>query len=114
MDIKEEIGKRIKETRRSRGLNQQELAILLDKSQGTVSAMEKGKSILVEDIYLLCRELNISADWLILGNKEIHFIDDEIDFLLKYSNLSDREKGRIDEILDRSKRPEEIKKIGNL
>ena len=114
MEIKKEIGRRIKEARNAKGYKQEAFAELLNKSQGTISMMENGKSILIEDIYLICKELNISADWLIFGSNETYFTEEEKDFLFKYSILSEREKGRIDEILDRNQRPEEIKKIGNL
>jgi len=68
----------------------------------------------VEDIYLLCKELKVSADWLILGTKEVFFTDEEKEFLFKYANLTEREKGRIDEIIDNCQHSREIKKIGNL
>ena len=80
MEIKKEIGRRIKEARISKGYKQESFAELLNKSQGTISMMENGKSILVEDIYLICKELKISADWIIFGSKETYFTDEEKEF----------------------------------
>ena len=65
------IGERIAKIRKDNNWTQQELAQLFNTSQSTVSAYENGKTlILTAFIYAMCKEFNISADYL-LGRSNI-------------------------------------------
>ncbi|KNZ68670.1 HTH-type transcriptional regulator ImmR [Thermincola ferriacetica] len=62
-----EIGKRIRMTRKSKGLTQEELAKLVNKSAQVISNWERGytSTINYDDIYRLSSALNVSSDYLI-------------------------------------------------
>lgn len=65
-----EIGKRIKELRKEAGYTQKQLAKLLNKSETGFASWEQGLSEpSVNDLRLLCKLLNVSADYL-LGLEE--------------------------------------------
>ena len=109
------IGNRIKKVRTDNKLNQTELAKLLEKSTSGISAMEKeNTNITLNDIIKICNTFKVSADWLIFGTNEFYKDEDEEEFLKKYRYISERDKGRIDEIIETGMKKQEIKKIGNL
>ena len=59
------ISKRIKEVRKMKKLKQRELAEIMNTSQSTVSSYENGKSlILMAFLYEMCKELDVSADYI--------------------------------------------------
>ena len=64
------IGERVAKLREKRSLNQEELAKLLLVKQCTVSRWESGKvTISAEEAGKIAKVLNVSCDYLILGEK---------------------------------------------
>lgn len=58
------VGDRIRKIRKMKKLTQEELASLLNTSQSTISAYEKGETLIITSfLYELCRRLNISMDY---------------------------------------------------
>ncbi|MBQ8658837.1 MAG: helix-turn-helix transcriptional regulator [Clostridia bacterium] len=58
-----EIGKKIKELRKEAGYTQKQLAKMLNKSETGFASWEQGLSEpSVNDLRLLCKILNVSAD----------------------------------------------------
>ncbi len=61
-----EIKHRIKEQRKEKGLTQKQLAKLLNKSETGVASWEQGLSEpCVNDLRLLCKIFDVSADYLL-------------------------------------------------
>ena len=62
----EKYGERLKTARKMKGLTQTELATKLGITQKSYQRMETGNHDLkMSTIYSICKELSISADWLI-------------------------------------------------
>lgn len=62
---KKEIGKRLKEIRNNNNITQKELAAFLNTTQSTISAYEKGKTLILTSFaYQICKKYNISMDYL--------------------------------------------------
>ena len=62
---KKEIGIKLKEFRSNNNISQKQLATFLNTTQSTVSAYESGKTlILTAFAYQICKQYNISFDWL--------------------------------------------------
>ena len=60
------IGSRLREIRKQNNWTQQELAELFNTSQSTISAYEKGQTLVITAfIYAMCKKFNVSADYLI-------------------------------------------------
>ena len=58
-----DYGSRIKEIRESKGITQQDLALLSDVSQGNLSAIEKGRSTpKMDTLYQILKALNYSIE----------------------------------------------------
>lgn len=67
------VSENIKKIREIFGLSQRDLARILNTTQSTVWAYEKGKTlILTAFAYQLCKEYNISLDWLVGRSKDIY------------------------------------------
>ena len=63
-----EIGMRIQDARKKKGLNQDQFAELLDVSKQTVSSIERGtKGTKLTNFVKICQILDISADYLLFG-----------------------------------------------
>ena len=74
------IGATIGRLRRNKGLTQQELAELLGVSVTQISDMEKGRRTTgIDNIVLLCRHHNISADYLLGLTDEPRPLEDSAD-----------------------------------
>lgn len=59
------IGKRLKEVRKKNNLTQEKLAKLLNTTHSTISAYESGKTTIITTFaYQICKNYNISMDWL--------------------------------------------------
>lgn len=59
------IGSRLKELRKSHNKTQQYIAKLCNTSQSTISSYESGKTLILTAFILeICKEFNISADYL--------------------------------------------------
>lgn len=68
---KVEFGERLKKFRKDKGLSQENLATVINKNASTIGRYESGTLIPdAEDIFLMCRELEISESELFnIGNK---------------------------------------------
>lgn len=67
------ISDRIKELRNSLGITQQELADTIGVKRNTVATYEMGRSIPSDSaLSLLCREFNVSEEWLRTGKGEMY------------------------------------------
>ncbi len=100
-----EMKDRIKELRKALGLTQQEFAERIGSVQNTITGYETGRRIPSNQVItLICKEFNVSEEWLRTGNGEM-FIqlsrDEEIaDFVGKLlSTESDDFKHRLIGIL---------------
>ncbi len=73
-----EMGKRITERRKLKGLSQEELAEIADLTPQTISTAERGtKAIRPENLLNISRALEVSADYLLTGDvvdKDILYI----------------------------------------
>jgi transcriptional regulator with XRE-family HTH domain len=73
-----DIGCRIKELRKKRGLNQPELGKIVNLTGSTISAIEMGKNNPTpETIIKLCEFFEVSADYLLTGKEEPTGISEE-------------------------------------
>ena len=105
-----EIGKRIKEIRNDKKLNQREFAKRLTLSQNHISYLEKGiRKITEKFINYLCKEYNVNKEWLLTGTGEkyidmiegLNIDDEEIkNFLKKFMQLDMKTKVAIMNIVD--------------
>ncbi len=65
-----EIGQRIKDLRKEKGLTQQELAELVGVSQNLISKIEPGMRVPSVDLFAeLSRVFEVSLDYLVLGRR---------------------------------------------
>ncbi len=77
-DIKllKEMGERIHNRRKSIGLTQEELAEKIGVSTQMISNLELGKkAIRPENLVKLCRMLDISADYILIGSESETAVD---------------------------------------
>ena len=105
-----EIGKRIKEIRNDKKLNQREFAKRLTLSQNHISYLEKGiRKITEKFINDLCKEYNVNKEWLLTGTGQkyidmiegLNIDDEEIkNFLKKFMQLDMKTKVAIMNIVD--------------
>lgn len=114
------IGQRIKEIRKHEKITQQALADQLGLKQNTIATYEMGK-ITPSDrtIADICREFNVSENWLRTGEGEmfldlgedeelvqvlaaIQVSDDDMvkDLLISYWHLDEKEKAAIRKLID--------------
>lgn len=60
------IGKRLREFRHNIGITQKELAKILNTTQSTISAYERGHTLILASFaYELAKKYNLSLDWLV-------------------------------------------------
>lgn len=60
------IGKRLREFRHNLGITQKELAKILNTTQSTISAYERGDTLILASFaYQLGKKYNLSLDWLV-------------------------------------------------
>ncbi|MBR2700278.1 MAG: helix-turn-helix transcriptional regulator [Clostridia bacterium] len=93
-----EIGKRIRELRKRRRMNQEELAELCDLSASLIGHIERGeKTLSLRTAVAMCRVFIISLDALVFGRADVvcdrescPFYADLINLIIRY----DCEKGR--------------------
>ncbi|MCC0731324.1 helix-turn-helix domain-containing protein [Clostridioides sp. ZZV14-6048] len=65
------IGDRLKETRKSKGISQESLAEQLKCSRGVITNIEYGKTEPTQLVLdALCNILNVNKEWLLLGAGE--------------------------------------------
>ena len=99
-------------------MSQIEFSNAIGISQSSISDIEKGNTMpSVDTVMKICKEFSIDANWLLLDQESKRLISpDDKQFLARYDKLTDREKGRIDQLLseiEKSKTSEGIEKIGN-
>jgi len=95
------IGDRIKKIREKNNYTQNDLANIIGKKQGVISAIEKNKSnITIDALIAICNEYKVSADWILFGDSTMNISIEDNEFIKRYNNLTEREKGRIDQLLD--------------
>lgn len=70
---RKEFGERLKKFRKDKGLSQENLAMIIGKNATTIGRFESGRLIPdAEEIFLLCRELEINENDLFNINNKIH------------------------------------------
>ena len=88
----ERIGERIKKRRKEMHLSQSELAEKVDLSNNHISSIETGKQgFSMETLALICDALEVSPDYLLLGNMHSYNIPEEIAETLKLCSEEDIE-----------------------
>lgn len=93
-----EIGKRINLKRKELNLTQEQLAEKMDVSIQMISNLEQGKkAIRPENLIKVCKALNISADYILLGVKSNQEIGA---FYEKYSSLSPKKQNLIEALVN--------------
>ncbi len=96
--LMKEIGIRIKLRRKQLEITQEQLAEAMDVSVQMISNLEQGKkAIRPENLVKLCRVLNISADYILIGDS-LKISSDGLD--KKYEQLSHERKKLINDIID--------------
>lgn len=110
------IGKRIKQIREIKNISRSDLAKILQKDISSISKIENDKQIpSAEIIAKICEEYNIDGNWILLGIESDFLTDEEKKIIKGYRRLTDKEKGRIEEIIDSSDTNKiQYSKIGNL
>lgn len=69
------IGSRVKEIRKKNNHTQQDLANLFNTTQSTISAYESGKTIILTAfLYTMCKEFNVSIDYIMGRRNTINII----------------------------------------
>lgn len=81
-EAKMNIGNRIAEVREEAGLNQQDLAEILGLERSkSVSKIETGVNLCrIEHIYKISKELGVSADYLLFGDRKSEELKEIMDF----------------------------------
>ena len=81
-EAKMDIGNRIAEVREEAGLKQQDLAEILGlKGRKSVSKIETGENLCkIEHIYKISKELGVSADYLLFGDRKSEELREIMDF----------------------------------
>lgn len=93
---------RIKKIRRELDLTQQEFADRLGIKRGTISNYELGRNDPVDSVIsLICREFNVSEEWLRDGNGDMFITDkpNELDALVMKYGLSDADQVLIEKYI---------------
>lgn len=66
-----DTGERIKQLRKQKGLTQKEFCERINAKQSKISYIERGTNEPgIEIIKTICKAFNISADWLLFGDKD--------------------------------------------
>lgn len=106
---------RIKEIRVNNKLNKSEFAKKIGISPSAIGYLEDGtKSPSLETLQIICKEFKIDGNWLLLGIESDFLTEEERKIIKGYKKCTDKEKGRIEEIIDSSENNRPIKKEGNL
>ncbi len=97
-DVLKEMGRRLAERRKQLRLTQEEVAERADLTDHTISTAETGrKALRPENIIKICAALDISPDYLLLGN--ITSADTSI-LSEKVSRLTPKQYRHLEEIID--------------
>jgi len=97
-DVLKEMGRRLAERRKQLRLTQEEVAERADLTDHTISTAETGrKTLRPENIIKICATLDISPDYLLLGN--ITSVDTSI-LSEKVGHLTPSQYRHLEEIID--------------
>lgn len=104
---------RLRHLRETLHLNQKEFCKQIDLSQGRLSDIEAGKTKpSYTTLQAISEKFSISLDWLVTGKGQMFYNEegsisdslqlkqDEIALVLKYRELTERQKGRVDQQVD--------------
>ncbi len=99
IDFKNLVGERIKQARKKKNLTHEDLFASTGVTQGALSKIERGVvNVSAENLFLISRALGVTVDWLITGGDEeskLH-IPDDIETLIKFGQLTERDKGKVE------------------
>ena len=117
MEVKLNIGDRIKQKRIENSLTLTQLSEMTNINAGTLTKYEKSiNKPTIDNIIALSQNLHVSINWLVIGKEElINLNSEEIILLEKYNLLTEKNKGKvenfIDERLDEQKQGKDIKNL---
>lgn len=99
------INERIKGLREDKDLNQSEVAEIIGTSQSYYAQYENGKrQIPIDRVVMLAKFYGVSIDYIAgltkdkRGLTRSELADEETELIKKYRSLSERQKGRIDQV----------------
>ena len=95
------IGERIKKVRKTLDLTQQEFADQLRMKRNSIAQVEGGRGTSDQTIFSICREFNVSEQWLRTGAGEMFAPKetDALDALVKQYGLSDSDRLLVEKFL---------------
>ena len=94
------IGERIKEARKGKHLTQQGLADLIGIKQNSIALIESGKRNASDQVIRsVCRELNVSEDWLRYGKGDPDAPDEFEALAARYSQMSEEAKAFVKKLI---------------
>lgn len=96
-----DLGGRIKMLRKELGLTQQAFSDRLQMKRNSIAQIEGGRNTSDQTIRMICREFNISEEWLRTGEGDM-FVpkeEDALDELVKKKNLSETDRLLIEKFL---------------
>lgn len=105
------MDERIKKIRKALDLTQQEFANRIGVKRNTVATYEMGRSAPSDSaISLICREFNVSEEWLRTGKGEMFITasNNELDLLAKKYDLSDGARILIEKFLHLKKEQQDV------
>lgn len=65
------LGERVKKVRKELDLTQQEFADRLRMKRNSIAQIETGRNTSDQTVFSICREFNVSEEWLRTGNGEM-------------------------------------------
>lgn len=78
LDLRE-MGKRIRDRRQTLGISRENLAEMLEVSPQFIADIEYGnKGLSLKRFYLLCQVLDVSADYILAGERQAESEDEEL------------------------------------
>ncbi len=95
------VGLRIKEIRKKKNISQKDFAQMMNTTQQKISKIEKGQQgIITDDLYEVCKKLNISADYILglTNDPSLDIPEDNqmlTDLIENYNKLSRTNKYRL-------------------
>lgn len=93
-----EMGNRISKQRKSLNMTQEQVAEAMNISIQSLSCIELGKkAIRPENLYKLCVVLNVSADYILMGEKSVKQLEG---ILKKLSALKDDDYRIVESLID--------------
>lgn len=93
-----DMGNRISKRRKELQLTQERLAEMMDLSLQAISCIELGKkAIRPENLLNLCRSLQISADYILTGEKSAHQLEG---IFLKLATMSEDDYKMVTTLID--------------